>query len=289
MTGPSVVVRSVTHHYGLGRSDDRLALWVDDLTIGPGTTAVLGPNGAGKSTFLRLLATVSSAQAGTIWIGGRDVADQASCTEIRRKLGYAMQPERLPERMRVDAFCDYIAALKEIGPRRRRRRWVDWILHDAGLIDVRRDRIGALSGGMRRRLINAQAFLGRPDLVVLDEPLVSLDAQHRADLIRAIAASAATRSTIVATHHADELASTCRSVIVLAAGRVVFQGTPHELAGCGNGRTWETTVPIDHPSARAVGPDRFRIVDHQPPQAAPAEPSVHDGYVAVVNDSARLP
>lgn len=276
---PVLALHDVTFRYG-----HTTVLEIERLIIPPGTTALLGPNGAGKSTLLRTIATVAAPTGGSVLIDGADIGDSVVREDVRRQLGYASQLDNLPARMRVDEYCDYVAALKEIGPRRRRRRWTEHVLGAVGLAGQERRRISALSGGMRRRLVLAQSLLGQPDLLVLDEPLVSLDAEHRSSLVRLIAASADTRTTVVATHHADEMAAVCRHVIVLAGGRPVFAGAPSELAARASGRVWETALPSADPTVRALAPDRFRVVGTQPADATPVEPTVHDGYLAVLAD-----
>ena len=280
MSAPTVAITDLRHRFG-----ETEVLGVDRLVLPEGTTALLGPNGSGKTTLLRLLATVLPIQTGTVHIGPYDLADSDQRAALRHRLGFAMQEERLPGRMRVGEFCDYVGALNEITPRRRRLRWTDWALGELGLLEERRTRIQDLSGGMRRRVLLAQALLGDPQVLFLDEPLVSLDAGHRSAIVRSIAASADRRTTVIATHHADELATICRHTVVLVAGRVVFSGAPSELAAHAKGRTFETSMPPADPAARAMGPDRFRVVDHQPVDALAVEPTVHDGYLAVVSDS----
>ena len=277
MTPPLIAINGLTVRYG-----SKVVLDLERLVIPSGTTAVLGPNGAGKTTLLRALATVAPAPAETVFVDGVDVAEPVARVALRRRLGYAGQDAGLPPRMRVGEYCDYVAALKEIGPRRARIRWTDWVLSQVGLEGNGQDRISSLSAGMQRRLVFAQALLGHPTLAVLDEPLVSLDATFRSRFVRMIAASASTRTTVVATHHSDELAAVCQHVIVLVGGRLVFAGTPRELAAKAHGQVWETSHPPDHPSVRAFGPDRFRIVGDRPADAEPTEPTVHDGYLAVV-------
>lgn len=277
MTPPLIAINGLRHSYG-----STPVLDLERMVIPPGTTALLGPNGAGKSTLLHILATVAPVDPGVVLVDGADSADANSRVALRRRLGFASQLDNLPGRMRVSEYCDYVAALKEIGPRRRRRRWTEYVLGQVGLTEHTEDRISALSGGMRRRLVFAQALLGGPELLILDEPLVSLDAENRSSVVRLIAASASTRSTIVATHHADEMAGVCQHVIVVIGGRLHFAGPPHELAALAQGQVWETPHPIDHPSVRALGPDRFRIVGAAPAGGRPVEPSVHDGYLATL-------
>ncbi len=280
MTAPTVTITDLRHAFG-----GTEVLAIDRLVLPSGTTAILGPNGSGKTTLVRLLATVLEIQQGSVQVGALDLTQTPHRTEFRRQLGFAMQDERLPARMRVGEFCNYVAALNEIGPRRRRLRWTNYVLAEVGLSDSRGTRIQDLSGGMRRRVLLAQAMLGDPQVLLLDEPLVSLDAAHRAAIVRSIAASAQHRTTVVATHHADELATICRHVVVLVAGQAVFAGSPTELAAVAKGRTFETATTPTDPAARAMGPDRFRLVDDCPPDGVAVEPTVHDGYLAVVSDS----
>lgn len=281
MTPPLISINGLRYSYG-----HNVALDLDRVVIPSGTTALLGPNGAGKTTLLRLLATVAAPQVGSVFVDGDDISEPASRLALRRRLGYAGQLDNLPDRMRVSEYCDYIAALKEIGPRRRRRRWSEYVLGEVALTGHEEDRISSLSGGMRRRLVLAQSLLGHPELLVLDEPLVSLDAERRSAIVRLIAASAEIRSTVVATHHSDEMAGVCRHVMVLIGGRLAFAGPPAELAAHAEGQVWETAHPLDHPSVRALGPDRFRIVGSRPDGGAAVDPTVHDGYLAILNTTA---
>lgn len=256
---------------------------VEHLRIEGGTTAVLGPNGAGKSTLLRMLATVNSPADGTLYVNGVAADDPTGRAAIRRRLGYVAQRDGLPTRMRVHEYLDYVGALKEIGPDRLRRRWAAWALERVELTGVRDARIGTLSGGMQRRLTIAQALLGGPDYLVLDEPLTSLDAEQRSRITTLIAQLAADATIVIATHHADELAAVCRRILVLDAGRLVFDGEPDALAARADGRVWDAPTPDPHATCRAIGPDRHRCVGAAvPPGAEPASPSVADGYLAVV-------
>ena len=185
--------------------------------------------------------------------------------------------------MRAGDYLDYVGALKEIESARLRRRWATWALGRVGLTEVASRRIGELSGGMQRRLSIAQALLGGPDLLILDEPLAGLDAEHRATTTSLLATLAESATVVCATHHADELATVCRRAVVVDRGAPVFVGTPATLAGQARGRVWETGAADPRGISRAVGPDRFRTVgDSIPAGCAPAEPTVADGYLALV-------
>ena len=278
MTAPALHVEALRQNAG-----SVTLLDIERLTLHGGTTAVLGPNGAGKSTLLRLLATVNAPASGSLHIDGVSTDDPIGRTAARRRLGYVAQQDGLPPRMRVHEYLDYVGALKEIGPDRLRRRWAAWALERVELTDVRDARISTLSGGMQRRLTIAQALLGGPDLLVLDEPLTSLDAEHRSRVTTLIAGLASEATVVVATHHADELAAICRRIVVLDAGRVVFDGAPDELARRAEGHVWEASEADPYATCRAIGPERFRCVGGTVPDGAEsAEPGVADGYLAVV-------
>lgn len=278
MTAPIVAVRDVRHRYG---AKDALA--VETLVFEAGSTAVLGPNGSGKSTLLRLLATVAELQSGTVRVAELDPSDQLQRTAIRRRLGYVAQRDGLPPRMRVGAFLDYVGALKEIDSERLRRRWTSWALERVDLGDVADDRVGSLSGGMQRRLSIAQALLGSPDLLVLDEPLAGLDSEQRASVSSLIVTLAESITVICATHHAEELATLCHRVVVVDGGQPVFVGTPATLADQAAGRVWEAAQADPRAVSRAVGPGRFRCVaDRIPPGELAVIPTVADGYLATV-------
>jgi len=278
MSAPAVAVTDLTQRLG-----PSFTLEVERFVSVGGATAILGPNGSGKTTLMRILATLTQPQVGSIRVEHLDPGIPVERTAIRRRLGYVAQSDGLPSRMRVSEFLDYIGALKEIGPDRLRHRWTAWSLDRVGLSSVAGDRIRTLSGGMRRRLSIAQALLGGPDLLVLDEPLASLDAEQRGEITRLLTQQSAITNVIVATHHADELASVCSQVVVLDGGRMVFVGSPADLAALAIGRVWEASTPTDGATCRAVGPGRFHCVgDSPPPSAEAARPTVADGYLTLV-------
>ena len=278
MNAPTIAVRSLEHRYG-----NREALRVGQLTFEGGATAILGPNGSGKTTLLRLLATVTEVQQGTVRVAGFDPTDHLERTAIRRRLGYVAQRDGLPPRMRVRAFCDYVGALKEIKSARLRRRWTGWVLDRVDLSDVANERIGTLSGGMQRRLSIAQALLGGPDMLILDEPLAGLDGKQRIEIANLLVELAKSNTVVCATHQAEELATLCHRVVVVDDGQPVFVGTPHDLAAHAEGRVWESETADPNATCRAVGPGRFRCVGQGvPSNQTPVPPTVADGYLAIV-------
>ncbi len=253
-----------------------------DLSIQGGLTAVLGPNGAGKSTLLRCLATVLRPDGGSILIDGMDPTFETDRIEIRRRLGYLPQDHGLAGPNRVFDTLDYLAVLKQCGDDRTRRRMIYDALERVGLDDRAATSIDDLSGGMRQRLGVAQALLAAPSLMVLDEPAAGLDPDERFRL-REIIAERRERSTVVlSTHLTDEVVH-CDTVIVLAAGRVRFVGSPGRLAEVAAGRAWQQ---VDRPaSARASwlqADGTHRCLGTPPPDAVLVPPTVEDGYLLLV-------
>jgi ABC-2 type transport system ATP-binding protein len=272
----AVRVEGLSRRYGAIRALDAV-----DLTLDRGITGLLGPNGAGKTTLLSILATVSEPDAGRVSVFGLDPADAAERVEIRRGLGYLPQELGYHRYFTVAAFLDYVAILKEITDRRRRAEEVARVLAVTGLEDRARSRIRALSGGMRQRLGIAQALLGGPDLLILDEPTAGLDPEQRLRFRELLSDLPGEPAIVLSTHQADDIAAICPQVIVLLKGKVQFTGTPAGLAGTAAGRVWAADERDDraHLSWRG-GDGRWRhIGDEQPPGAELVTPTVEDGYL----------
>jgi ABC-2 type transport system ATP-binding protein len=181
----------------------------------------------------------------------------------------------------VAGFLDYVAILKEITGRRRRAEEVARVLAAIGLERRARTRIRALSGGMRQRLGIAQALLGCPDLLVLDEPTAGLDPEQRLRFRELLSGLPGDPVVVLSTHQADDIAAICPQVVVLLQGRIHFAGTPAELAATAAGRVWAADArdPHAHLSWRG-GDNRWRhIGDDVPASAELVVPTVEDGYL----------
>jgi ABC-2 type transport system ATP-binding protein len=271
---------------GLVRSFHRTTA-VDGATLhtSAGVTGLLGPNGAGKTTTLRILATVLSRDAGSLRVLGRDPGDQADRLEIRRRLGYLPQDPGYQRGFTVFEFVDYIAILKEWTVRRSRHDEVRRVLDLVGLGDVRDTKVRKLSGGMRRRVGLAQALIGDPELLILDEPTVGLDPQQRLRFREIISQAGERRTVLLSTHFTDDVAAICGRIVVIAAGRTVFTGTPSELAETAAGRVWAS-------AERDPGADvawrtehgRFRNLGTAPNGAHLLAPTLDDGYLLLVGE-----
>jgi ABC-2 type transport system ATP-binding protein len=253
-----------------------------DLAAGPGITGLLGPNGAGKTTLLRIMATVLAPDAGRVRLLGRDPGDPAGRLEIRRRLGYLPQEPGLHRDFTAFEFVDYVAILKEMTDRRARHDEVRRVLELVGLGDVRGRRIKALSGGMRRRVALAQALLGEPELLLLDEPTAGLDPEQRLRF-RELVSATAHQTVLLSTHQTEDVAALCARVVVLDGGRVHFDGTPEELAEVARGRVWlaEERSPEARLSWR-TGDGRHRHIGDPPPGARLVAPTIEDAYLLLL-------
>ena len=252
-----------------------------DLTLGPGITGLLGPNGAGKTTMLRVMATVLRPDEGSVRLLGHDPTDPDARTEVRRRLGYQPQELGFPRGFSAFAFVNYMAVLKEWTDRDARPAEVRRALGLVGLGDVTTKRISRLSGGQRRRVALAQALLGSPELLVLDEPTTGLDPEQRASLRGVLADIAATSTMVISTHQTEDVAALCGRVVVLDAGRVHFDGTVPELVSLAAGRVWMAAGPDAEAQASwRTASGRYRNVgEHVPSGAELVEPSLEDAYL----------
>ncbi|MER7178696.1 ABC transporter ATP-binding protein [Streptomyces hyaluromycini] len=254
------------------------------LSLTDGVTGLLGPNGAGKTTLLKVLATAVPPDAGAFTVHGEDPATPAGRLAVRRSLGYLPQTPGFHPDFTAFEFVDYVAILKELTDQGGRHREVRRVLDQVGLADVRGRRIKRLSGGMRQRVALAAALVGGPRFLVLDEPTVGLDPEQRMRFRELIAEAGEDRTVLLSTHQTEDVAMLCNRVIVLAEGRVRYDGTPAGLTARAAGRVWSSTERA--PGARAgwrTGTGTFRNVGDPPTGADLLEPTLEDGYLLVLD------
>ena len=214
------------------RAGRRLAVDGLDLRLGPGVHGLLGPNGAGKTTLIRALATVLPIADGELELLGRRAGGGDALRAVRRQLGYLPQAFGFYRRFRVREFVEYLAWLKEM-PGDQIPGAVQRSLDRVGLADRAEDKMKTLSGGMLRRVGIAQAIVHDPRVLLLDEPTVGLDPAQRMQFRELLRELAADTCVVVSTHLVEDVAVACTDVALLDAGRLVFRGTPAELAAAG--------------------------------------------------------
>ncbi|MGH1487944.1 MAG: ABC transporter ATP-binding protein [Acidimicrobiales bacterium] len=250
-----------------------------DLLLEGGLITLLGPNGSGKTTLLRCLATVSSPDSGSILIDGLDPRHESDRIEIRRRLGYLPQTPGMTRSARVFDVIDYVAVLKGHDDERTRRHMVYDVLDRVGLAARAHDKLAELSGGMIQRLGLAQAILGRPSLLLLDEPAAGLDPDERFRLREIIAQRRHVSTVIVSTHLTDE-AAVGDTVLVLLDGRLRYVGPPQRLAETAAGRAWiQPMPPIGGRASWRMADGRYRCLGLPPPGAELVQPTLEDGYL----------
>jgi ABC-2 type transport system ATP-binding protein len=278
MTVPTVQVIGIEKTFLRTRALDGVT-----FDAGAGITGLLGPNGAGKTTLLRMMATVLAPDSGELHLLGWDPRQADERLAIRRRLGYMPQEPGFHRSFTAFEFVDYVAILKEMIDRRSRHDEVRRVLSLVGLEQVSDRKIRALSGGMRRRVALAQALLGDPDLLVLDEPTAGLDPEQRLRFREIVSERSADRTVVLSTHQTEDVAALCPRVLVMDDGRALFDGTPRGLADVARGRVWLAGERAA--TARLswrTGEGMHRNIGDAPSGADLVEPTVEDGYLVLV-------
>jgi ABC-type multidrug transport system ATPase subunit len=238
-------IANLSHTYANGT----VALDDVSLSIPRGMFGLLGPNGAGKSTLMRTVATLQEPTAGSIRFGDIDVL--ADPQRLRRTLGYLPQDFGVYPRVSAYAMLDQLALLKGITAPGERRSVVETLLNQTNLWSVRYKSIAGFSGGMRQRFGIAQALIGNPELIIVDEPTAGLDPEERNRFLNLLAGIGENVVVILSTHIVDDVADLCPRMAVLANGRVQLEGKPLDLIAATRGKVWRKTI------------DRKEVEDYQ--------------------------
>lgn len=262
-----------------------------DLTVPGGMYGLLGTNGAGKTTLMRVLAGVLPPTAGTVRVGGHDLTTRTGRLAVQRRLGYLPQDLGLYPDLSAREFLDYVGLLKGLDDTAARRRQIGELLDMVGLAEAATRKLRGFSGGMRRRVGIAQALLGDPALVVVDEPTAGLDPEERIRFRTLLASIAAGRTVLLSTHIVEDVAQTCRDTAVMARGRVVFNGQVADIVQRAEGVTWElvgqgppATGVVVSAVSRSDGTHYRLVSSSRPdPRAVPVQPSLEEGYVALMH------
>ncbi|MBL8774183.1 MAG: ABC transporter ATP-binding protein [Phenylobacterium sp.] len=231
-----LLIKGLTHVYPNGTR----ALDGVDLEIGKGMFGLLGPNGAGKSTLMRTIATLQTPTSGAIQFGDVDVI--ATPEALRRTLGYLPQDFGVYPRVSAVELLDHMAVLKGIADRGERKDTVETLLQQVNLWEVRKKAVAGYSGGMRQRFGIAQALIGQPSLIIVDEPTAGLDPEERNRFLNLLAEIGENVVVILSTHIVDDVSDLCPKMAVLAGGRILKDGAPADLIRELDGRVWRKTI-----------------------------------------------
>src|SRR3984957_2802372 len=210
------------------------------LTIPHGMYGLLGPNGAGKSTLMRTIATLQEPDSGQIRLGDIDVLRQKD--ELRKRLGYLPQDFGVYPRISVADMLDHLALLKGFIHRGERREMVESLLVRTNLHQVRKKALSGFSGGMRQRFGIAQALIGNPQLLIVDEPTAGLDPGERNRFYDLLAEIGEQVIVILSTHIVEDVTDLCPNMAIIHGGRVLFEGTPDDAIAGLRGRVWQRFI-----------------------------------------------
>src|SRR5687768_3970974 len=210
------------------------------LTIPQGMYGLLGPNGAGKSTLMRILATLQEADSGSVMLGELDVLQRKE--EVRKTLGYLPQEFGVHPHASALALLDYFAVLEGIAGRGERRDVVELLLRQVNLWDVRHQKLGGYSGGMRQRFGVAVALLGNPKLLIVDEPTAGLDPAERVRFLHLLREEGENSVVILSTHIVEDVAERCTRMAIIDRGEILLQAEPLKAVDDLRGRIWRRVV-----------------------------------------------
>jgi ABC-2 type transport system ATP-binding protein len=213
------------------------------LTIPRGMYGLLGPNGAGKSTLMRIIATLQEPDEGSVRLGELDVLRQKNA--VRRILGYLPQEFGLYPKVTAESLLDHFAVLKGVTDRRQRRALVHALLEQTNLYEHRRERLGEYSGGMKQRFGIAVALIGRPRLIIVDEPTAGLDPDERVRFLNLLSEIGEDSVVILSTHIVDDVSELCTRMAVIDQGRILLEAQPVEAMRGLDGCIWRKAVARD--------------------------------------------
>jgi ABC-type multidrug transport system ATPase subunit len=289
---PDLVIDNVSKTYPGGVR----ALKVVSLRIPAGMFGLLGPNGAGKSTLMRTIATLQEPDAGSITFGDIDVLRQKDA--VRRVLGYLPQEFGVYPRVSALELLDHFAVLKGIIDGKARAEMVQSVMNRTNLWDFRKRRLGTFSGGMKQRFGIAQALLGSPRLIIVDEPTAGLDPAERLRFHNMLSEIGENVVVILSTHIVEDVSDLCSRMAIIAGGRVLVSGEPQSAIEALRGRVWKKIVPREqleaHERDLAVisthlvgGRTAIHVLSQERPDATfePVVVDLEDVYFSTLRDA----
>ena len=285
-------ITSLSKTYGNGvRALDNVS-----LSIPKGMFGLLGPNGAGKSTLMRTIATLQNADKGSIDFDGIDVLKEPA--KLRAQLGYLPQDFGVYPRMSARAMLDHLAILKGLSDNKERKRVVDGLLEQTNLAKVAKKSVASYSGGMRQRFGIAQALIGDPQLIIVDEPTAGLDPEERNRFHNLLSEIGENVVVILSTHIVEDVADLCPQMAILNQGRIVAEGAPADLIARLEGKVWKKRIAkADLPAHRtqynviSMRLTQGEVLIHVEADASPGEgfepvaPDLEDVYFSTISAS----
>lgn len=283
----NIKIKNLTKIYPRGK---KKALNQVDITIPQGIFGLIGRNGAGKTTLMRIIATVMEATEGEIVFDGKEL--KANKDEFRSSLGYLPQSTKLMPRLNIVEFLDYVCIMKGMKDKEVRKQKIAWAIETVGLVGEEKKRLGNYSGGMLRRAGIAQALIGDPKVLIIDEPTTGLDPEERLYFLNLLSKIAMERTIIFSTHITADIEHLCNNICVLEQGEVKYLGVKGEFISRVEGKLWEHTgTPQDEEMLRretvvtsvayVEGKPCVRYVAEEPllPTAQNVNPTLEDAYI----------
>ena len=282
-----IEIKNITKIYPRGK---KKALNGVNIEIGQGIFGLIGRNGAGKTTLMRIVATIMDATDGEIYFDGKEL--KANKDEFRSSLGYLPQSTKLMPRMNIVEFLDYVCILKGIKNKEERKSKIANAIETVGLVGEEKKRLGKYSGGMLRRAGIAQALIGDPKVLIIDEPTTGLDPEERLYFLNLLSKIAMERTIIFSTHITADIEHLCNNICVLEQGEVKYLGEKNTFINRVEGKLYEHTgTPFEEEQLRkdtvvtsvayVDGKPCVRYVAEKPlfESSAPVAPTLEDAYI----------
>lgn len=264
------------------------------LDIGRGMFGLIGKNGAGKTTLMRTLTGLLRPTSGSVTVMGHRMDTGAGKTAAKALLGYLPQELGLYPNLNAYEFLDYIAILKGVANVQTRRSHIERVLEMVNLVDVAGRQLKTYSGGMKRRIGIAQALLGDPQVLIVDEPTAGLDPEERVRLRNVLSDVARTSTVILSTHIVEDIGHSCNDLAVIDAGQVLYRGAPSSLIQRAQGHVWTVVTSGDRPadSLMVVSTQhlrdgvQYRVVGDATNgyEARAVEPNLEDAFIWLMRE-----
>ncbi len=266
-----------------------------DLKIGTGMFGLVGPNGAGKTTLMRLLAGLLRPTDGQISIFGYDMLTNEGKQAAKSVLGYLPQELGLYPNLTAYEFLDYIAILKGVTDSQKRKQQIEHLLEVVRLTDVASRQLKTYSGGMKRRIGIAQAMLGDPKLLIVDEPTVGLDPEERVRIRNLLSDMASRCTVILSTHIIEDISHSCNDLAIMSNGGVLFRGSPSAMIQQAQGKVWHVVTDGERPNNGLIVVSTLQVANGvqyrvlgEPDSgyaASAIAPSLEDSYIWLMNQA----